>query len=328
MSLKIGMLSAAHVHAYSYANVLKNLEDEDIDFVGIHDRDEDRGKNFAEALGIKFIPFTELERCDIVVVTSENKNHLKDIEDLAGKVGAILCEKPLATCVEDAKKMVEICKERGTVLGTAFPVRYTPTIKDIKRRLDEGEIGEIYMIATTNRGKMPPGWFLEKELSGGGAIMDHVVHVVDVLRWLTGKEFKTVTTFRANQIHKDIEVEDTAMLMLNLDDIPVSLDCSWNRPVSFPTWGDVTLRIVGTKGVLEVDVFNSSGYIYSNEDERIANFNVGDNADELMIKDFIESYEKNREPFTSGEDGLRAVEIVEAAYKSLEKGGKVEIKMV
>jgi len=326
MSLKIGMLSAAHVHAYSYAQVLKSLEN--IEFVGIYDTDEPRGKNFAETIGIKFIPFSELEKCNVVVVTSENKNHLKDIESLAGKVGAILCEKPLATCTKDAKKMVEMCRERGTLLGTAFPVRYTPTIKELKKRLDNGEIGEIYMIAATNRGKMPPGWFLEKELSGGGAIMDHVVHVVDILRWLTGKEFKAVTTFRANQIHKDVEVEDTAILMLELDNIPVTLDCSWNRPVSFPTWGDVTLRLVGTKGVLEVDVFNSSGFVYSNENEKVINFSVGDNSDELMIRDFIRAYREKKEPFTSGEDGLKAVEVVEAAYKSLEKGGKVEIKMV
>jgi predicted dehydrogenase len=324
--IKIGMLSAAHVHAYSYANILKKLEN--VEFVGLYDPDEERGKNFARALGINFVPFSEIEKCDVVVITSENRNHLKDVESLAGKVGAILCEKPLSTNADDAKKMVEICKEKGTVLGTAFPVRYTPTIKELKRKIDNGELGEIYMIAATNRGKMPPGWFLEKELSGGGAIMDHVVHVVDILRWLTGKEFKNVTTFRANQIHKDIEVEDTAVLMLELDGIPVSLDCSWNRPVSFPTWGDVTLRIVGTKEVLEVDVFNSAGFVYSNESERISNFYVSDDGDELMLKDFIDAYIEKRTPFTSGEDGLRATEVVEAAYKSLEKGGKVEIEMV
>ena len=116
--------------------------------------------------------------------------------------------------------------------------------------------------------------------------------------------------------------------MLELDDIPVSLDCSWNRPVSFPTWGDVTLRIVGTKGILEVDVFNSAGFIYSNKDEKISNFSTSDNADELMLKDFIDSYKEKKKPFTSGEDGLRATEVVEAAYRSLEKGGKVEIKMI
>lgn len=324
--LKVGMLSAAHVHAYSYASILKKFED--INFVGIYDPDESRGKVFSENLGIDFIPFSEIERCDVVVITSENKNHLKDVENLAGKVGAILCEKPLATCAEDARKMIELCEAKKTILGTAFPVRYTPTIKEIKKRIDEGEIGEIYMIAATNRGKMPPGWFLEKELSGGGAIMDHVVHVVDILRWLVQKEFKAVTTFRVKQIHEDIEVEDTALLMLELDDIPVSLDCSWNRPVSFPTWGDVTLRIVGTKGILEVDVFNSAGFIYSNKDEKISNFSTSDNADELMLKDFIDSYKEKKKPFTSGEDGLRATEVVEAAYRSLEKGGKVEIKMI
>lgn len=324
--IKVGMLSAAHVHAYSYANILKKLEN--VEFVGLYDPDEERGRNFAKILEINFVPFSEIERCEVVVITSENKNHLRDVESLAGKVGAILCEKPLSTNAADAKKMVEICKEKGTILGTAFPVRYTPTIKELKRKIDEGELGEIYMIAATNRGKMPPGWFLEKELSGGGAVMDHVVHVVDILRWLTGKEFKNVATFRANQIHKNVEVEDTAVLMLELDNIPVSLDCSWNRPVSFPTWGDVTLRIVGTKGVFEVDVFNSSGFIYSNENERISNFNVGDDGDELMLRDFINAYIEKKNPFTSGEDGLRATEVVEAAYRSLEKGGKVEIEMV
>ena len=82
------------------------------------------------------------------------------------KTLSCLCEKPLATKVEDAKEMIEVCKQNQVILQTAFPVRFNSAVVRTKKIIENGELGQIFAIKGTNRGTNPGGWFVEQAKSG------------------------------------------------------------------------------------------------------------------------------------------------------------------
>jgi predicted dehydrogenase len=186
-------------------------------------------------------------------------------------------------------------------------------------------MGQIYAVSATNHGRMPGGWFIDPILSGGGAVMDHTVHVVDLLRWLFGTEVKEVTSEFGRYLY-DIPVEDCGLMMLTMENgLFASLDCSWSRPKSFPYWGDVTLRIAAEKGSLFLNVFDAKIIVASNHNG--VNYeNYGENFDTLLIEDFVETIKQGKKPLTSGEDGLEALRVALAAYQSGQNKETVIVK--
>ena len=236
--IKIGIISFAHMHAYSYAQSLIDLPD--VKFTALWDADAKRGKEAAQQFGVDFHGKLEAflaTDIDGVIICSENVKHREHVEAAAAAGKWILCEKPLATTLEDAKAMIAACKKAKVGLGTAFPCRYVERLQDLKQRLDNGEIGDLVAAACTNNGQFPGGWFVDPALSGGGAVMDHTVHIADVMRWLTGKEFTKVYCTKDSLLHDDIKTDDVGSLHLEMEGgLKLSHVASWNRPTSFATW--------------------------------------------------------------------------------------------
>jgi len=124
----------------------------------------------------------------------------------------VLCEKPLAPNAEDARTIVNACKKSRVGLGTAFPCRYSPPLMAVKQMIAAGQYGNIYAAACTNNGQFPGGWFAQMKLAGGGATMDHTVHVADVMRWITGKEFTKVYCENGTLLHPGVAIDDLGSL--------------------------------------------------------------------------------------------------------------------
>jgi predicted dehydrogenase len=325
-ALKIGVISFAHGHAWSYASEVANNPNATL--VGIADPDPKRG---AEAVGqfkTEYFSSTEAllaQGLDGVIVTSENVNHRLDVEAAAAAgVKAILCEKPLATTVEDARAMISICAERGVKLATAFPCRYSPAYQRLRQQVLEGAIGEVVAIRGTNHGSMPGGWFTDRSLSGGGAVIDHTVHVADLNRFLLGREATEVYAEIGSEIYHQ-DWDDTGFLTIGYEgDVFATLDTSWSRPKSYPTWGDVTLQIVGTGGVIDLDMFAQNIVQYDDKANRTSWVNWGSGTDAGLLADFLRLIQGEEVPnLATGEDGLRALEVALAAYRSAEAGAPV-----
>ena len=315
--MKVGILSFAHMHAYSYAEALKELKG--VELVGIADENTERGLKAANQFQTNyFSDYLELlkEDIDAVIICSENIRH-KEMTVAAAKAGKhILCEKPLATTVEDAQAMIEACKKYGVKLQTAFPVRFNPSVQRVKSMIDHGDLGRIIAIRGTNRGQNPGGWFIEQELSGGGAVLDHTVHVVDLMRWFMNSEVKEVYA-EVDTVFNDILIDDCGLLMLEFENgVFASHDPSWSRCKTFPTWGDVTMEIVGTNGVIQLDAFKQNFTVYSDSDQRVSQEYWGSSYDIGLVADFINCIKEDLEPSITGYDGLKAMEVALAAYES------------
>jgi UDP-N-acetylglucosamine 3-dehydrogenase len=322
MSLKVAIISFEHMHAFSYAASL--MQSSKTTFTGYMEHDPKRRvqiKNlYPKIPGYETVNelLTNTE-CDAVVVTSANARHKEHAVKCARAGKHILCEKPIATTLRDARIIINECRKAGVKLQTAFPVRYSPAIKRARVLLKEKKLGQIMAIKTTNHGSMPGGWFIDKKLSGGGAIMDHTVHVADLLRYLLGEEFTQVYAEKTTKIHP-IALEDCGLLMMKTSEGAfASLDTSWSRSPSYRIWGDVTLEFKGTEANLSVDCFPKSLDIYQNSTMKHSSLSGGDNLDLALIEDFADSITADIEPSITGEDGYQALEVAVAAYQSIKE---------
>lgn len=314
------MISFAHMHAVSYAGHL--MENEQVELAYIWDDNVQRGEEMAEKFGCTFHAdldtFLSMDM-DAVIICSENAKHRELVIQSAQAGKHILCEKPIATNIEDAKEMIRVCEAEGVKLQIAYPVRFASVVKRAKEYIEQQAIGEILAISGTNHGKMPGGWFVDKELSGGGAAADHIVHLMDLIRWILNEEVHSVYAELDTRYH-DIDVEDCGMVSLELTSgAIVSIDPSWSRPETFPVWGDVILKFVGTKGNLSIDVFKNHAVYYNDAANEIQQIDLLDDMDKGLLDDFIACVKDGKEPSITGNDGLKTLEVVMAAYESNEE---------
>ncbi|MCA1716806.1 MAG: Gfo/Idh/MocA family oxidoreductase, partial [Actinobacteria bacterium] len=292
MSVRVGVVSFAHVHAPQYATALAALDS--ADFVGVADDDASRGREAADGFGVRFFEDAQdlFEAVDAVVVCSENRNHARHVISALEAGAHVLCEKPISTTVEDARAMIRASEDTGRQFRIAFPVRYLPAVRQAREIVCSGGIGRVLAVNGTNHGQIPGGWFLDPELAGGGAVMDHTVHVADALHWMFGAEPKSVYAEIGSFFGAD-GIDDGAILTLEFeggviaDGAFATIDPSWSRGKGYPTWGDVTLRITGSSGVLDVDAFARRLTTFDHETGNTSWTYMGEDMNVLMLEDFL-----------------------------------------
>jgi predicted dehydrogenase len=164
-------------------------------------------------------------------------------------------------------------------------------------------------------------------LAGGGAIMDHTVHLVDIMRWYLGSEAIEVYAQMNKIFHAgEVEVETGGLEMITFQNgVFATIDTSWSRPPYWPTWGGLTFEMVTERGAVIVDGFKQNITVYSHASQRPTWQYWGSDMNQAMISEFISAIRDEREPSVTGVDGLRAVEVVMAAYDSARAGQPVKI---
>lgn len=336
--MKIAVMSFAHLHAASYARVLTTLPGLEILTAdpGHTERppDELGGPQLAAGLGVNYVDsYAELLawQPDGVIVCSENARR-RELVELAAAAGAhVLCEKPMATSLADARAMVDCCSAAGVSLMVAYPVRFSPAFARLKSAYDAGALGQVVAVTGTNNGQLPVGaraWFIDPELAGGGSLMDHTVHVADLLHCLfSGARAVSVYAAINRLLHAErVEVETGGLVSVRYDNgVIATIDCSWSKPGSYPTWGGLTLQLVGAGGIADLDAFGSRLEGHSAETRNALWLPYGPDADLLLVSEFVEAVAAGRRPQPDGEVGYRTLEIALAGYQSVRTGQPVDL---
>jgi predicted dehydrogenase len=264
---------------------------------------------------------------DLGVVCSPTNAHLQSVELMAAAGIDVLCEKPLATNVADARRIVEVCEAAGVKLMTAFPMRFSPSLRTGAEWISEGRVGELLAITGTNRGHLPTGyapWFADPVLAGGGAVMDHTVHVADVIRWWLGSDPDQVYAETNKILHPEVDVETGGLITIGFSGGAfATIDCSWSRPDNYPTWGGLEIEVVGTEGVFTIDAFAQRFDMWSKGTTTWVDW--GSDTNQLMIDHFVGAVRGDHPLAVTGRDGLRATEIALAAYRSATEGQPVAL---
>ena len=327
--IRMGLISFAHLHALSYADCLKR--NPDIDFVAFFDEDKRRATEMASKFEVPAsASLQQLLRKKIhgVIVTSPTAEHAKHVKAAADAGVHVLCEKPIAITMKDAEEEIRYCEKKNVKLQVAFPCRFFPAARSMKKVVAAGGIGKVIAASCTNRGKNPGGWFVDRRIAGGGAVIDHTVHVVDLLRWILQDEVKKVYA-ETGTFFSDIKVEDAGLLTMEFaSGVFASLDTSWSRPAkAYPIWGDMDIRLIGTEGTADLIGFNQKIEIYRNRSDAAEWLYFGEDIDYWMIDDFASAVEKDARVSTTGRDGAKALEVALAAYKSAKNNKVVKLPL-
>jgi predicted dehydrogenase len=323
----IAILGAAHMpHAWAYARAATRSDS--IRLVGVHDRDPAMAQWIRQDFSTPFFPDAEalVSSPDVqgVIVCSETVAHREYVELAAAFGRHVLCEKPLATTLTDATALVETCRRDGVILQTAFPSRFQPMIVRGRQAVASGRLGTIVAMVGGNRGRppLPPGyppWITTEAAAGGGALIDHSVHVTDAMRHVSGLEVDTVSA-ECGALLWDCGVDDVAILTLAFDGGAVgSVDPSWSVPADNPWDYDFFLRLLGTEGSLELrDGADTLQLVSAAGPPGLRLEPFGEDVDLAMIRAFADSATSGvvPDPCATGEDGLRALEIALAGYTS------------
>lgn len=315
--LRIGVVSFEHMHAQSYTQELVKYPE--VTLVGIADENEKRGREMAATFKTNYYQRYESlleQQLDGVVICTNNRDHAK-VSIAAAKKGIhILVEKPFATTIADAHAMLEAAREANVQIMNAFPMRFNPNVIAAKKKIDAGLIGQVLTITSINHGKIPGGWFIDPALSGGGAVMDHTVHLGDLIRWFTGSEIKSVFCESGELLHHK-GIDDTGLVMIELDNgVSATIDCSWAHHTNYPIWAQVDMQIIGTKGVIELKAFAQVLHLDDQTNQRFEDIGWNETGDEGLIKEFVQVCATGKTPLVTGLDGLRALEIALASYES------------
>lgn len=327
--VRLALLGVAHVHADAYAAWL--TAHPGVRPLGFSEEDPHLGAEFAVRTGLAHLPLAELLEAGPqgVIVCSETIRH-RPLVEAAARAGAhVLCEKPIATTLEDARAMGEACARAGVSFRTAFPVRFSPAVGELRGLLRAGLLGDVLAYSGVNHSVCPDreqGWFSDPGLAGGGAGMDHIIHLADLLH-LFGERVEGVyarlTPVPAWVLPEHAGVDAAGLVTLRLaSGAGATLDCSWSRPRTYPRWGHLRLDVIGTRGLQSLDAFAESLAVTGAAGRHWVGYGTDLNA--LMLEDFLNLCTGERPSLGADWNaGYEALRVVLAAYESQARGRAV-----
>jgi predicted dehydrogenase len=309
------------------------------DSVGVvYSRSEERGRAFAERWDIPEHT-TSLEDAidhpdtDVVVVGLPNFLHEESIALAAASGKAVLVTKPLARNATEAMRILDTIEGTGVFGGYLEDLVYTPKTVKAVDSVESGAIGDVTWVRSRETHPGPhSAWFWDKEMAGGGAIVDLGCHCIEIIRCFVGKGNRPVEVMAwADTLVHPIQAEDNAVVLIRFESGALGqFEVSW----TFRGGMDLRDEIAGTEGTIWLNHFLRTGYeMYSSGGgggyvaEKLEStegwlFPVGDEISELgytnMFADMFDSLEAGRAPRETIYDGYVVNAIMDAAYASAE----------
>jgi len=189
------------------------------DVVAVLSSDASRGQRYAETHGIPrsttdLAALVEAPDIDAVYISTTNELHRDQLFAAAAAGKHVMCEKPLALTLADARAMVAECERRGVVMGTNHHLRNAATHRAMRDAIAEGRIGKPLFARVFHAVYLPPhlqGWRIKRPGAGGGVILDITVHDADTLRFVLGDEAESVTAMVSRAGMGEAGLEDGVM---------------------------------------------------------------------------------------------------------------------
>lgn len=344
----VGGISIHHINSY--------FKNPNVEVYAFCDINETRLRYMGEKHGITRLyndeaeMLRELPEIDAVSVCTWNSAHAPCAIMALNAGKHVLCEKPMATSVEEALAMQEAAERNGKLLMIAFVRRFGRDCEVVRDLDQNGALGEIYYAKAINlrRNGHPGGWFGDKSRSGGGPLIDLGVHAIDLVRYLLGKpnvtsvygatfnklgdrsNLKTAKAYQSVSAGKqDIcDCEDLATATVRFDSgavltIDMSFSLNLEEDQSY-------VQLFGTKGGVKLDdkvrLFSEmNGYMTNVDLYGKTGLDVGD-AFAREINNFVSAVMGTAECICPAEDGVELMRILTAIYESAENKHEVVIE--
>lgn len=268
--------------------------------------------------------------------------HHKQVLMAAEAKKHILCEKPMGISLEEAEEMIFVCKENKVKLTLNYMLRYHSYHRKLKEMIDKGKLGKLVMGRAQLTCWYPPmkgAWRQDPNLGGGGSLIDMGTHCVDLLEMLMGKVAE-VTCF-INRLVQNYPVEDTAVVLLRFENGAVGIvDNQFNVPDASL---ENRLEVYGSRGSVFAQGTTgqlSTGEMIARLEKKEKGYEAAQkrgegkarkitlnptNMYQSKIEEFSKCIMEDTEPSLRGEDGLRNLRIILAAYESAREKKAVEV---
>lgn len=256
-----------------------------------------------------------------IIVCSPTNAHADQVIKAAKAGKAIFCEKPLDLSLEKVRQTLQVVKEANVPLMLAFNQRMDPNFASVKQQINEGRVGNIHTVHITSRDPEPPPISYIK--TSGGLFMDMTIHDFDMARFIIGKEVVEVFAKGYNLIDPEIGKAgdiDTGIIVLTFEDnITVIIENSRKAVYGY----DQRLEVFGSLGMVKADNPLKTTTTYVDEhgthlprllDHFMERYVV---SYQREMAAFIGALQKNQAMPITGEDGLKAMIIAEAANRSV-----------
>jgi predicted dehydrogenase len=274
------------------------------------------------------------EDIDIILVCTPPSSHA-EISIAAMEAGKhVLCEKPLARTIEEAKEMIDAARSNHVKLKCGFNHRHHPAISRAKQLQDGGELGKP-IFARCRYGYIGrPGhekeWRADPTYVAGGQLMEQGIHAVDLFRWFLG-DFGQVSCLTATYSAPQ-PFEDNAFLLLRGEHGAIA-----SLHASMTQWRNLFhFEVFGQEGYVSVEGLGGSygterlrwarRDFYGPFREDVSDFRGEDRSWFEEWKEFVTAIKEDREPIGNGQDGLEALRLIYAAYESSKNGATVNME--
>lgn len=347
--LRVGVVGCGWVaQNYHIPNYIRNPKSE---IVAICDPNEEVLDKISEKYGIRFTfmdsgELFEKDLIDAVSICTPTKSHC-EIATHAAEYGVhTLCEKPLASSVEEADKILNAVSRNNIKFMVGFNLRFLPNHRKMKEYLLSGKIGkpisargEIVAVGAYRDNRQKDVTYeTEKRI---GALFDLGAHMADLFIWILGRPIEVsafVSTYK-----EGIHVDDSASVLIKFESGVIgNMVTLWaDLPDYEAMVGSRTIEIVGERGKIESDFFGPSLHFYSRDSlaSRIkgkititpGRFNPKNPGEALEwsyrreIECFLNSIVEDKEPPVSGVEARQALKLILAAYKSNETRSAIKL---
>lgn len=331
----IGTGAISHKHAQAYANIGYKI-------TVCTDISREAGERFAAQYGCRFVPTYE-ELCshpevDFVDVCTFPDFRLQPLEIAAKHGKSVQVQKPISTDLETARKMIEVARAAGVVLGVVSQHRFDDSTIFVKKAIAAGRLGRILQADAYVKWWRSEAYYSRPikgswAVEGGGALINQAVHQVDVLNYLTGGVHEVFGYWQLGARHK-IESEDVICAVMKYTNGATGVIQS--STAFWPGYPE-RIEIHGTKGTCVFtgdklttwDVENDQGepapvemQVMSGASDPMA---IPLTPFERQFLDFGNAVKNRTQPLVSGEEGLKALEIVLGIYESCRSGRPVRL---
>ncbi len=313
----------------------------------IYARNPDRARQLGAQFGCKAC--SDLDELlgdptiDIVTIATPSGAHLEPAIAAARAKKHIICEKPLEITPARVQQMIDVAEKENVVLSGIFNRRFNPAVEQLKKAVESGRFGTLTLCDAqikwyrTQAYYDSADWRGTRALDGGGALMNQGIHTVDLLLYLAGN-VKRLSASMAMLIHENIEVEDTAVAILEFENgargaIQAATSCwsSEGHPAEIHLCGsagsvflsDESFRVWDFREQTEQDRFVHENLMKSDQPAQGANDPRAINFTGHLrnFEDVISAIENRAAPFISGEESMKSVRVIDAIYRSARRGG-------
>lgn len=304
----------------------------------VADIDERKAKKTAEKYKCRFYcDYHEMlkdSQVDVVHILTPHYLHAKMAIDSMKSGVQVLTEKPMATSIEDAEKMIDVSRETGRMLGVCFQNRYNPTSLKAKEIIESGKAGQILGAkawVTWHRDETyytQSDWRGSWEKEGGGVLINQAIHTLDLIQWFMGDLARLKGSYYTSLLENTIEVEDTADAVIQFKNGTTALFFASNcYPVNSPVSIEIVLSkaVIRLESVLTVTWNDGKTEHYSDEDLVSGDKFYWGVSHKRLIADFYNKILSGEKFELDGNEGIKALKMVKAIHRSSETNAWIDL---